>query len=159
MIHSQRLWRSQSRSRCFSGILLLFLWYNRCWQFDLWFPCRLSGSALWSSELCVSGFSHLSFSFPHFPLNYLPCWWRAGKTRVIHHCILFATWDFLGFLRCLMFGLVPLNRAILLSPVFLWNGIFPAVSINKGVIIAILILQMWILEPKGNQEGEGWARN
>ena len=23
----------------FSGILLLFLWSNRCWQFDLWFLC------------------------------------------------------------------------------------------------------------------------
>ena len=28
-----------SRSRCFSGILLLFLWPNRCWQFDLWLLC------------------------------------------------------------------------------------------------------------------------
>ena len=36
--HSQRLWCSQeSRSRCFSGILLLFLWSNGCWQVDLWF--------------------------------------------------------------------------------------------------------------------------
>ena len=27
-----------SRSRCFfSGILLLFIWFNGCWQFDLWF--------------------------------------------------------------------------------------------------------------------------
>ena len=31
-LHSQ--W---SRSRCISGILLLFLWENRYWQFDLWF--------------------------------------------------------------------------------------------------------------------------
>ena len=23
----------------FSGALLLYLWSNRCWQFDLWFPC------------------------------------------------------------------------------------------------------------------------
>ena len=38
--HSQRLWRSQwSKSRCFSGILLLFQWSNNCWQFDLWFLC------------------------------------------------------------------------------------------------------------------------
>ena len=36
--HSQRLWHSQqSRSRCFSGTLLLFQWSNRCWQFDIWF--------------------------------------------------------------------------------------------------------------------------
>ena len=33
-LHHQR-----SRSRCFSGILLLFLWSNGCWQFDLWFLC------------------------------------------------------------------------------------------------------------------------
>ena len=43
--HSQRLWHSYwSRSRCFSGILLLFLWSNRCWQFDLWFLCLLKAS-------------------------------------------------------------------------------------------------------------------
>ena len=28
-----------SRSRCFSGILLVFLWSSGCWQFDLWFIC------------------------------------------------------------------------------------------------------------------------
>ena len=41
------LWSSQSklqcsqqiRSRCFSGILLLFRWSTGCWQFDLWFLC------------------------------------------------------------------------------------------------------------------------
>ena len=38
--HSQRLWHSQqSRSRCFSGTLLLFWWSNICWEFDLWFLC------------------------------------------------------------------------------------------------------------------------
>ena len=37
---TQRLWHSQwSRSRCFTGILLCFLWSSRCWQFDLWFLC------------------------------------------------------------------------------------------------------------------------
>ena len=37
---TQRLLCSQwSRSRCFSGTLLLFWWSNRCWQFDLWFLC------------------------------------------------------------------------------------------------------------------------
>ena len=35
--HSQRLYLSQRcRSRCFSGILLFFLWSSGCWQFDLW---------------------------------------------------------------------------------------------------------------------------
>ena len=38
--HSQRLWQSQwSRSRCFSGTLLLFRWSNGCWQFDLCSLC------------------------------------------------------------------------------------------------------------------------
>ena len=40
--HSQRLWRNQwSRNRCFSGILLLFLLSNKCWQF-------ISGSSAFS---------------------------------------------------------------------------------------------------------------
>ena len=35
---SQRLWHSQqSRSRCFSGILLVFRWSSGCWQFGLRF--------------------------------------------------------------------------------------------------------------------------
>ena len=33
--HSQRLWHSQSRNRCFSGTLLPFLWSIGCWQFDI----------------------------------------------------------------------------------------------------------------------------
>ena len=40
VIHTVKsLTQLYSRSRCFSGILLLFLWFNRCWQFDLWFLC------------------------------------------------------------------------------------------------------------------------
>jgi len=40
--HSQRLFHSQSsRSCCFSGTLLLFLWSNGCWQFVLLFLCLL----------------------------------------------------------------------------------------------------------------------
>ena len=32
------LWSTQSsRSRCFSGTLLLFRWSNEYWQFDIWF--------------------------------------------------------------------------------------------------------------------------
>ena len=47
--HSQMLWHSQwSRNRCFCGIVLLFPWSSRCWQFDLWFLCLL---ALYKSEL------------------------------------------------------------------------------------------------------------
>ena len=41
--HSQRLWHSQqSRSRCFSGTLLLFWLSNTCWWFDLWFLCPIN---------------------------------------------------------------------------------------------------------------------
>ena len=28
-------------STCFSGILLLFIWSSKCWQFELWFLCLL----------------------------------------------------------------------------------------------------------------------
>ena len=38
MWSTQTLMYSQwSRSRCFSGTLLLFWWSNGCWRFDLWF--------------------------------------------------------------------------------------------------------------------------
>ena len=47
--HSKRLYHSQwSKSICFSGILLLFLWSNECWEFDLWFLClSKSSSNIW----------------------------------------------------------------------------------------------------------------
>ena len=46
---TQRLWCSQwSESRCFSGILLLFLWSKGCWQFDFWFLC-LFLNPVWTS--------------------------------------------------------------------------------------------------------------
>ena len=39
VIHT-KLWHSQqSRSRCFSGTLLLSRWSNECCQFHLWFLC------------------------------------------------------------------------------------------------------------------------
>jgi len=38
--YSQSLSQSQwSRSRCCSGIILLFLWFNGYWQLNLWFLC------------------------------------------------------------------------------------------------------------------------
>ena len=40
--YSHRLSHSQwSWNRCFSGIPLLSLWSNKCWQFHLWFLCLL----------------------------------------------------------------------------------------------------------------------
>ena len=42
VIHSQKLWRSQW-SRCFCVILLLFLWFNGCWQL-------ISGSSAFSKS-------------------------------------------------------------------------------------------------------------
>ena len=48
--HSPRLWHSHwSRSRCFSGILLLF-WSNGCWQFD---PFSKSSFNNWKSTVHV----------------------------------------------------------------------------------------------------------
>ena len=44
IFHSS-LWSTWSKalcsqwSRCFSGILWLTLWSNKCWQFDLWILC------------------------------------------------------------------------------------------------------------------------
>ena len=50
VIHSQKLWRSQW-SRCFCVILLLFLWFNGCWQL-------ISGSSAFSkSSLNIWKFS------------------------------------------------------------------------------------------------------
>ena len=39
VIHTDQGFSRSWWSRCFSGILLLFLWANGCWQFDLWFLC------------------------------------------------------------------------------------------------------------------------
>ena len=39
VIHMIKGFSQWSRSRSFSGIPLLFLWSNGCWQFDLWFLC------------------------------------------------------------------------------------------------------------------------
>ena len=43
--HSKVLQKSKVLRRGLSGTPLLFLWSNRCWQFDLWFLC-LSKSSL-----------------------------------------------------------------------------------------------------------------
>ena len=37
VIHTDQGFSRSWWSRCFSGILLLFLWSYGCWQFDLWF--------------------------------------------------------------------------------------------------------------------------
>ena len=53
--HSKRLSHSQrGRSRCSSGILLLFLWSNRYWQFDLCFLCLFESSLnIWKFSVHV----------------------------------------------------------------------------------------------------------
>ena len=39
---------NEAESRCFSGILLPFLWSSGCWQFDLWFPAfSISSLDIW----------------------------------------------------------------------------------------------------------------
>ena len=37
LLEKPKLWLYGSL--CFPGILLLFIWSNICWQFDLWFHC------------------------------------------------------------------------------------------------------------------------
>ena len=51
-IHSQ--W---SRSRCFSGIPLVSLWFSKCWQFDLWFLCLFKTQIIYLEVLgsCTAG--------------------------------------------------------------------------------------------------------
>ena len=72
-LHSQRLWHSQSRNRCFSGTLLLFWWSRGCWQFDLWFLCLFGFCnfkviiIIWSSEYS----SKLFFPLVHFQSPFL----------------------------------------------------------------------------------------
>ena len=39
VIHTVKGFSWSQWNRCFSGIPLLFLWSNGCWQFDLWFLC------------------------------------------------------------------------------------------------------------------------
>ena len=41
---------SEAEADVFSGILLLFLWSNRCWPFDFWFLCLFLSSA-WTSGI------------------------------------------------------------------------------------------------------------
>ena len=83
--HSQRLWRSQwSRSRCFSGILLLFLWSNGCWQFDLWFLC------IFSIQL-----EHLEFLSSHTAEELLGEFW-ALLCSMWDECNCVVIWTFFG---------------------------------------------------------------
>ena len=69
---SQRLWCSQwCRGRCFSGTLLLFQWYNKCWQFHLWF-LRLFETQLIHLE--VLGYALLKPILKNFELNLASMW-------------------------------------------------------------------------------------
>ena len=83
--HSQRLWHSQwGRSRYFSGSLLLFLWSNRCWQFDLWFLLHFLNPA-WTS-----GSSHFMY-----------CWslaWRILSITLVacEMSAIVVVWTFFG---------------------------------------------------------------
>ena len=66
--HSQWLWLSQW-SRCFSEILLLFLWSSRCWQFDIWFLCFSNPSlSIWKFSIHLLLKSSLE-KFQHYFTN------------------------------------------------------------------------------------------
>ena len=83
--HSQRLWYSQwSRSSCFSGTLLLFLWSSRCWQFDLWFLCFSKSSLnIWKFSVHVL----LKSSLENF-YHYFASMWNECNCAVV--------WTFFG---------------------------------------------------------------
>ena len=86
---SQRHWpKRQSRSRCFSGIPLLFLWSNRCWQFHLWLFCLFSKS----NHLCIWKFLvHvlLKPSLKNFEHDFASTWNECNCVVVlnIRHCL------------------------------------------------------------------------
>ena len=88
--HSQRLYCSQW-SRCFSGILLLFLWSSGCWQFDLWF--------LWPflNWDCTSGCSQFMY-----------CWslaWRVLSITLLACEMSAIVWYFEHSLALPFFGI------------------------------------------------------
>ena len=83
--HIQRLWHSQwSRSRSFSGILLLFLFSNGCWQFDS------ASSAFSKSKLNIWKFS------VHVPLKSNLENFEHYFASVWDECNCVAVWTFFG---------------------------------------------------------------
>ena len=95
-----------SRSRCFSGTLLLFWWSNRCWQFDLFSmpfinPAWISGiswsmyywSPAWrilSITLLACEMTAILWCFEHSLA--LPFFWIGMKTDLFlsfGHCSVF----------------------------------------------------------------------
>ena len=79
--HSQRLQCSQwNRSWCFSGIPLLFLWSNGCWQSDLPF---LNPLYIWKFSVHIL----LKPSLKDFE-HYLPNMWNKYNCTVV--------WTFFG---------------------------------------------------------------
>ena len=78
------LWSTQSRSISFSGILLLFLWFNGCWHIDLWFLC-LSKSSLYIWKFSVHVLLKPSLEdFEH----YVASMWNENNCVVV--------WTFFG---------------------------------------------------------------
>ena len=79
--HRQSLWRGQG-SRCFSGTLLVFLWSNRCWQFDFWFFCLLKSS--WKFSVKVLLKPYLEY-FDHYfaSLRWVQLW---VSLNILWHC-------------------------------------------------------------------------
>ena len=113
MFHSL-LWSTQSRalsifisrSRFFSGILLLFQWSSRCWQFDLWFLCLiLIQKTIWKFMVHIlqkpglKNFKHY-FASAWDEYNYAVVWTFFGITLLWdwnENCLFPVLWPLLSF--------------------------------------------------------------
>ena len=83
-----RLWSTHSkwsRSRYFSGILLFFVWFNRCWQFDLWVPSLPFLNMAYTSG--SSWFAYCWRPMKNFE-HYLASMWNGHSCAVL--------WTFFG---------------------------------------------------------------
>ena len=66
-----KLWHSQwSRSRCFSGALLLYWWSNWCSQFDLWFFYLFSVQFSSVAQSCPTLCNPRDYNIPGLPVHH-----------------------------------------------------------------------------------------
>ena len=77
------LWSTQSRRLCFSGILLLFLWFNGCWHIDLWF-LYLSKSSLYIWKFSVHVLPKPSLEDLE---HYIASMWDENNCAVVWHSL------------------------------------------------------------------------
>ena len=79
-----------SRSRCFSGILLLFLWSDGCWQLDLWFSAfsKLSLN-IWKFSVHIL----LKLSLKDFEHYFARMWNECNCAVVWTFFVIASLWD------------------------------------------------------------------